>query len=829
MVLVGLVMYYENDVKAFVIKELNKNLNAEVKIDPNNIDLTFVNSFPKCALDFKDILILEALKKKNRDTLIYAGKLSLLFNIKDLFNQNYAIKKIDVSEAVCHLSVSKNGDPNYIFWKKSKEPGSDSLKFALENISLKEVKINYKNSEQKVKCALFIAQSVFSGEFNTSRYTMQTSGKAKLYTLQINKTALLKNKDLTYDFNFDIADNIYTIKTAELALNDMFFSIAGNFNYQDSLQSTALDFKGKNIDIESVLSLLPEQYAKRVNDYKSDGDFFTDGKLNYNAGKPIFVSAEFGIKNASVTYKPQNSELTHLNTEGVLEISDRKSFVSIKNISAELGNNSLSGNCIISDFNDPYIDLNANLKTDLAELNKFWPIDTLEYISGNVDLNAQIKGSLNEMKASAFSPNVKAGGKAELKNIKTKFKGKENEINVSEGRFVLTDRNVSVSDFNILIGKSDIALTGELPEFLNYLFDSKKPLLVNADLNSNNLILEDVLYSGSGDRSSGEISIPDNLSFNLKSKIGKLTFSKFEADSVIGEIVIKHQKLFLKEFEMNTMDGKSKIDVFADASGEKIRINADASLAGINVSKLFYEFNNFGQNTLNDKHLKGFATAEVEFSGVWNKTLEPDLKTIVATGSVTVERGELIEFKPLESLSKYVELNELKDIKFSTLEGTFDIKNQVTTLPKTSIKNSAMNIELWGTHSFNNAIDYHIKLLLSEMLASKKRANKKLDEELSYVENDPENKRCVFVLMTGTVDNPIIKYDRKGMKQKIKEDIKAEKQNLKQLLKEEFGLFKNDSITKSKTNKADQKFKIGFDDDKKKKDQKKKEEDDDDF
>jgi len=195
----------------------------------------------------------------------------------------------------------------------------------------------------------------------------------------------------------------------------------------------------------------------------------------------------------------------------------------------------------------------------------------------------------------------------------------------------------------------------------------------------------------------------------------------------------------------------------------------------------------------------------------------------------------LVDFKPLESLSKYVEVTELRDIKFSSLQSSFDIKNQIITIPRTSIKNSALNIEFWGKHTFKNEIDYHIKLLLSELLASKKRANKQLDEELEFTENDPENRRSVYLLMTGTVENTSIKYDRKGLKQKIGEDIKAEKQTLKQILKEEFGLFKKDStLIKNEAKKGDQKFKIevGEEKDKKKPNNlqpKKKEEDDEDF
>ncbi len=145
-----------------------------------------------------------------------------------------------------------------------------------------------------------------------------------------------------------------------------------------------------------------------------------------------------------------------------------------------------------------------------------------------------------------------------------------------------------------------------------------------------------------------------------------------------------------------------------------------------------------------------------------------------------------------------------------TLQSNIEVKNKTITIPKTSIKSTALNLELWGKHTFDNVLDYHVQLLLSELLAKKKRANKNLDEELSLVENDPENRRSVFIVMSGPIDNLSFKYDRKGAKEKIKEDLKQEKQSIKQLLKEEFGFFKKDTAKINQTEKANQHFKIEF-------------------
>ena len=831
---ITLVFVYEDEVKEAIINELNKNLKSEVKVDPKNIDLTFIKSFPDCALEFKDVLILEALEKKNRDTLIFANDILLMFNLKDVWNKKYTINKIAINKAKCYLQIDKKGRPNYIFWKSAAKDETDKVKFSLDKIALNEIELRYKNNKQKFKTAIYFHNSEFVGNFGEEHFSLTTKGKADLSYLNLNKSNLLKNKKIKYDLEFDISKSLYTISKAEVALNEMYFSAEGNCKYTDSLEKADITFNGKNLDIESVLSLLPEKYAERMNDYESTGDFYSKGSLSYRAGETPVINADFGIKNARVTYKPKNTQVKNLNIAGMLISNETESYLNLKSVSAELGSNTLNGFCEITNLSDPYLNLSAALNTKLDELNAFWPIDTLEYISGSINLNAILKGKVSDMKQSALSANIIAKGTADLKEIKTKFKGKGNEINIPQGSFELANRNVKVSDFIILVGQSDIELNGELPGFINYLVDASMPLVVDANVKSKNIVLEDVLYSGQSASSNKHINIPANMSFRLVADIGHLTFSKFEAQNIKGDVLVTGQKLIVNDLLLNTMDGKAQLSAVADASGEQIAIKAVADLNKINISKLFYQCNSFGQSTLNEKHLDGYATSTVNFSGNWSKELVVDLGSVKANGNISIEQGRLVDFKPLLSLSKYVEVNELKDIRFQALQSSFDIQQQIISIPKTTIKNSAMNIELWGKHTFKNEIDYHIKLLMSELIASKKRANKQLDEEMVLEENDPENRRCVFILMTGTVENPIIKYDRKGLKQKIGEDLKAEKQTLKQILKEEFGLFKKDSaLNQQTTPKGEQKFKIEVGEKKEQKTNnlqpKKKEEEDDDF
>ena len=828
-----LVYMYEDDVKNLIIKELNKHLKTEVHIDPKNIDLTILKSFPHCAIEFKDFTALDAKEFNSNDTLLYAKRLALIFNVKDLFNKNYTIKHILLEDANCHLKVNKTGSANYLVWKSdsSSVTTNDSLKFALEKITLTNVKLTYKNSKQKIKLNTTIKNLNFKGQFNNSNYVLVSDGKAYVDLFQIDKVKYVTNKNLKLNVELNVNGNSFNIKKAETTFNSTELISSGAFVVNDSLVSLDINFKGNNLDVASTLSLLPEKFQSKITDYSSDGVFYANGEAHYHAGKPFSVNSEFGIKNANIKYKPKGTTLSNVNLIGSLVINEHHSELKLQHISANLNSNSFSGNVELTNFENPYIKLNIAAKTKLEELISFYPIDTLESVSGNIDVTTNIEGLVSELQSNTYSPTIKANGEATITNIKAKFKQSEKELNIPEGKVSLNERHLNIFGLKLIKGNSDVMLVGEMPDFLGYLFDTKTPLSIIANITSNNIQLEDFIFASKSGGSSEGISIPDNFDFNINVNINNFTFGKFIADNIKGAVLLKNRKIALKDVTLNATDGAIKLNAFADASSDNIKISGDCELQKLNIQKLFIQLNNFGQTTLQDKHLRGYITANVDFTGTWNKKLEVDLNSINATSSILIERGELIGFKPLENLAKYIDVNELKLIKFSTLQSAIEIKNKVITIPRTSIKSSAINMELWGKHGFDNVIDYHIQLLLSEILSKKPRANKNFDEELSLIENDPENRRSVFIVMSGPIDNPTIKYDKKGAKEKIKQDIKLEKQTLKNILKEEFGLFKKDSTKVKETEKANQSFKIQFGDDTKKKDKpltpKKKEEEDD--
>ena len=209
-------------------------------------------------------------------------------------------------------------------------------------------------------------------------------------------------------------------------------------------------------------------------------------------------------------------------------------------------------------------------------------------------------------------------------------------------------------------------------------------------------------------------------------------------------------------------------------------------LETINIRNLFSTFNNFNQSFIQDKHLKGLASGEIDLRSNWGPNFKLNSENLKVKAEYIIEKGELINFSPLNKLSSYVNVEDLKHVKFSKLENSLEIKNRLITIPKMDIKSSVLTVSISGTHNFNNEIDYDIQLLLSEILSNEfRRKNTNLNKSYEKIEINNENFSKIYLKMTGNTDNPKIYFDKIYAKKKLEEKLNKEKETIKTIIRED--------------------------------------------
>jgi hypothetical protein len=123
------------------------------------------------------------------------------------------------------------------------------------------------------------------------------------------------------------------------------------------------------------------------------------------------------------------------------------------------------------------------------------------------------------------------------------------------------------------------------------------------------------------------------------------------------------------------------------------------------------------------------------------------------------------------------------------------------------INSNAINIKLSGEHTFNNEIEYRLQVLLSDLLARNNRQNRNPQEQYGDIIDDGLGRTTLFLLVSGNIDDPVFKYDRQGLREKLRDDFRHERNNLRDVFRSEFGLRSSETLPDESTLPATQREK----------------------
>lgn len=806
---------YGDDIKQYIISKLNNYLNTEIKV--GEIEFSVFQKFPNASIGFTDVVAMSApgfeansFKGINSDTLLVAKDVFLEFNIVDIFSKNYKIKAINISNGRSWIFIDSKGGDNYHFWKTPENNDSAAFRLDLQDIELNNFTLKFYNKAQNQELTCFTPDFSVSGKFSDYNYELKTRGNLKVKKFSVNNVNYINSDALSLSLKFDVNNNKFSVKSGRVNIGEITFNVTGWYYYTES--KINMQIKGKDLDVVSFLSVLPENIRKKLNGFSSTGTFYFDtqiaGNINYN--KTPQITTAFGIEHATIKSEKSDIELKGVFAKGNFSNGDQQSTqsseLSLDTIYATMGNSSFSGSYYVKNFNSPKIKLRLSGDFDLASIKTFFDIDTLRILQGRMTGDFSFSGDVADLSKISASDYRKAhtNGRVKIQNANFGFEDNPDEYKSVNGGFTFHNNDVRIDSLSFLLNENDFDVSGYFKNLIAYLMLENEPLFIEARIHSGYLDMKKFLSSGNENSNPG-ISLPDNIKLSANVSLDKFDYGKFTADRASGYIDIDSKVITFSSLNLGTLGGTLKADgALKILKDNGILLQTTVNLKTININRLFYSFDNFSQTFILDKHLKGTISADITISTEWNSKMELDQEKLIANCSMLINNGELVEFEPMYKLSDYIALSELRQIKFASLTNDILIKDRKVIIPHMEIKSSAFNIELSGEHTFDNVFDYKLKVLLSEILSNKAKKAKKENEEFGQVEDDGLGRTSLFLTIKGTVDNYKISYDTKQVKEHIKENLKEEKENLKTILNEEFGWFKNDSVLIKKQQKKDE-------------------------
>lgn len=807
-----LITFYGDEIKNRIIGELNEQITVKIEVKSADFSpFSFFSDFPNVSLNFHDVTALSNPSfnrkdfKENADTLFQFELLSLQFDISDIWNENYEITHIRAEKGRMNVFIDKNGNENYIFWNSDSSSENSTIVVSIEDLKFRQVDLRYIDLQNEINIDAYCERMHLNGEFSSENYVINSSAELYMRQLKIDDINYIPYYKVNADLQLDVAGDTYKIQDGNLAVAGMNFDVDGVILDNETTELD-LQINGKDLNVQSFLSLIPKEINNIDDEYKSSGDFYFTTSISGKASARHIphIETSFGIKNGAIINKESGIKLDHVVADGSftngINNSTSTSCLHLKKFEAKIDSSSFSGEYKMTDLNHPDILLKVSANSDLGLIKKFVSLDTLEIFEGRADGSFEFSGKINDPGkiTSKELSRAKTSGNINLQNVTIKLKGSDKTYNELSGNLNFDNTMLQLDNLVFKLDESHFETSIKLFNFLNYVLVDNQELKAKGSVIIDDLKLDEMLEESENSASS-KLILPENIQTELDIKVGKFKYDNFEAEDVSGRFESESNKIRISDLQLKTMSGNvySAID-FVQLKDYNFLVRSKSKLEHINIPSLFESFSNFGQDYLTSKNLKGFLDADVYFSSTLTNDLAPVEEDVFSDCKMKITDGALLEFEPMMELSKYIAVEDLMNVNFSELTNDIHIENRMIYIPQMDIKSNAINMSLSGEHSFDNVFSYNVKVLLSEILFNKAKKKKKEVDEFGRIEDDGLGKVSLYLLIKGNSNDIDISYNKKKVKENIKDNYKSEKEEIKNIFKEEFTIFKKDSIDSEK-------------------------------
>ena len=752
LLLVGLSIYISSSQKrliGFLDAKLKETILGELKID--KADITIWRSFPDIGITLSNVSISDSFYHK---PFLKAGEITARAGFLGLIGNKLKVSSVEVKDAIIHTFTDAKGYTNlYVLNSQNKAKRQSKKPVVFSNLELNNVIIIIENAIEKKRYQARIDNADIDMRLTGSKYKITFDEDLFLRGLGFNfpQGYWLENQRIQakWKLEFDTSGSVLTINETKVKIQGQQFKIKGEFALGEKSQFH-LDAVTKGITYDSAVSILKPRIRIKLL------------KLNLSAPVDVTVSiggslSKKGDPSVKVDFKTEKSDVT----TPVINLSDCNFSGNFTNqlnpqIAPDDSNSRVNFNSFISDWGEiklkapkitvtnlttPVIDFEFFSHCTLPQLDDALSSSTVSFLNGEAKLYLSYKGPLIPDPSLLNQLNAKIqilDGKIVYVPRSLTFSECNGVVNIT-GNNLLVDNlqcNLNTNHFVVNISGNNLnRISSKEPGKANINCNVFSPALDLSDLKGLFAKKATVTVKKKGNGLASTVSTIDNAVENgnllLNLKANKVTLHHFLANNVVANVLFTDNDWEIQKAALQHADGNfnltAKLHQVSDAYQTA---SMQMDLSHINIQKLFYGFDNFGQTTITSSNIKGIMNSKANIVANFNNKGKLDLNSMNGKMYFSLKNGALINNKSIQSLQNYVFKNrDLKNIQFAELKDTFDIKNGDIYIHRMPIQSSAITMYIEGIYSFGNNTDISIQVPLSTLVNKPDEDFKKIDKK----------------------------------------------------------------------------------------------------
>jgi hypothetical protein len=745
MLLIWAVIYiYFRLNKASLMAKVTSTVSTKLKgqAQINDIGLNFFVNFPHITLRLDGVTLRDSMYQVHHRDLLKARKLFISATTFQLIRGKLHPAKIVIENGQLFLFTDARGYTNrYIISQDKKDSSTVNYSSLPGRIVLKNTRIVYQDVPKRKLHDVFARKLDVDISGTGKGLLLETTIDVAVHSLAFNvqKGSYLKDKLLKgeIDLRLDTLQKLLTANNATLRIAGQPFRLNASFRL-DSSKQYRLQLGTPRIPFRQAAGLLTTTVSKKLDSV----DFAKPISLSADiAGRTVYrdtplVVIKWDTKNNLLRTPQGNFEDCSFSGSFTNQVSDtlarndENSAIRISGLNAKWeGIPVVSEQIQVVNLLHPVVTCDIQANTELTKLDELIGSESFQFTRGDARTKIHYHGPVGD--STEVSPYI--SGSFSFTDADVEYLPRRIKLTNFTGDIIFDSSDIRLKDLKGKVQQSPIEIEAEIKNFFSLMDVDPGKLELTSSIYMPSLDVQEFkTLLGQRSRSAAarkgkprlaKLSkaidrFMDLCNMNTSLRADKVSYKRFAATGVRANVLLTTNTWKFSNVSLNHADGSLALNgMLESVQGNTSRLNLDAQLQNINISKLFAAFNNFGLEDISSKNIRGVLNTNISLTGIMdnNASLQPaSLNGII---DLSLKKGELIDFEPLQKMSVFLlKKRDFSNLEFAELKNRFRLQGQSILINRMEVQSTALSMFVEGLYDLKgDSTDLVIQVPLSNL------------------------------------------------------------------------------------------------------------------
>lgn len=725
-----------------VKREANAMLAA--RLDFEKLDISLLRNFPNASLNLKG-LTLVGTDRFEGDTIVAARRITVVVNLMSLVgDEGFEVRKIILASPALHAHKLADGAVNWDVMKPSEqadttaaeESAPSSFRLSVRDFRLTDAVIRYEDDSTGMELRTAPLSLRLSGDMSAESTQLDLDLLAGGVDFTQGGVPLLHDAELALDaeIDADLAEGRFTFSRNTLRLNAIEMRLDGWVQQVGDALAMDVSAGCSEVRFKDLLSLIPAFYKHEFRSLAASGELSMElwarGQM-HGAQLPAF-ELKTEVHNGSFQYSSLPKAVTDINIAAKVSNAGGeldKTEVEISEFGLKMAGNSLSATGYATNLmSDPTFRATLSGRVDLGAIREVYPLEKGIDLAGRIAASMKLAGRMSDVESGRYE-RISASGSLVVEQLGLHVQQLP-EVFIRRAAATISPQAMTLGEFGVTVGGSDLSATGQLTGYLGYLMRGEQlagRLYVKSDMLDLNEIRAAVPADAEAESAEAEkpaeeaaaapaqaIVVPKNLNLSLNAELKKVLFEKMVITDIAGEMSVAGGTLSLDRLGLQLFGGKASASGRYSTAADPAHptLSLAASIAKASFPRTFEEIEAVRQLAPIFEKASGDYSLSIDMRTTLDAAMSPDLMSLTAQGEISSENVSVEGVEVFDKLADLLKNDKLRRIEARDLKIRFSIKDGRVTTEPFDLKMGDVNVNMSGTTGLDRTIDYTAKVTL---------------------------------------------------------------------------------------------------------------------